>query len=76
MGRPTSLVELYCDGLNRKESFPFEQAQGMLRLQEKKKFKQKGYSVWELPSNSKFYFEDGDLRRKSDNRANKEKTSS
>jgi len=76
MGRPTSSVELTCDALNRKEFFPFDQAQGLLRLQEKKKFKQNGYSIWELTTNSKFYFEHGDLRRKSNKGANKKEAQS
>ena len=76
MGKPTSKVELSCDALNRKELFPFEQAQGTLRIQERKGFKRRGFSVWELPENSKFYFENGDLRAKSDRGANKEKARS
>ena len=76
MGRPTSTVELHCDAGNKVQVFDFEQGQELLRLQERKKLKNKGYSCWELPGNSKFYFENGDLRRKSDNRANKAEASS
>ena len=71
MPKPTSNVLLTCDGINREQEFPFDQAQAMLQLQVKKKFKEKGYSCWELPPNSKFYFENGDLRRRSDKGANK-----
>lgn len=74
MPKPTSKVELFCDALNRTQKFPFDQAQNMLRLQEQKKFKERGFSVWELTENSKFYFENGDLRKRSSRAANKAKT--
>jgi len=71
MPRPTSKVELHNDAINKIQLFSFVHAQNLLILQERKKYKQKGYSVWELPENSKFYFENGSLRKRSNSGANK-----
>jgi hypothetical protein len=72
MPKPTSKVVLSCDALNRTDELEFDHAQNLLRLQEKKKFKARGFSVWELPENSKFYFKDGDLRKRTNKAPDKD----
>jgi hypothetical protein len=74
MGKPTSKIELHCDAGNQVRLFDFDHAQNTLRIQARKKLAEKGYSCWYLPKNSKFIFENGSLRKKSNNGANKAST--